>query len=184
MAVSQALAGNSTGPRSRPRNGFRRSAFVSNFPRVLERQTSPTGVVYYHSPVIGAVGAAHAFSTRLGGVSPPPFDSMNLGNPNGCGVRDDDARIGDNYRRLQAAVGLGGRELLRVHQVHGGVVATARPGEPFDASAKADAVVGTDPSRVPSVRVADCVPVLLASADGAVVAAVHAGWRGGSSRAS
>ena len=145
---------------------------------MLQRHTAPNGVVYYWSPLLAARGAPHAFSTRVGGISPPPFDSLNLGNPNGCAVQDDYDHVWHNYRLLQSAAGCGGRELLRVHQVHGAVVAKVTRGVPFDCATKADALVGDDPSRVLSVRVADCVPVLLASRDGRTVAAVHAGWRG------
>lgn len=145
---------------------------------MLQRATTPDGVVLYLSPLLRAAGVPHAFSTRHGGVSAAPFDSMNLGNPNGCAVQDDYANIWANYRALQAAAGCGGRELCRVHQVHGPAVARARAGEPFDTEQKADAIVTDDPARVASVRVADCVPVLLATDDGKTVAAVHAGWRG------
>ncbi len=145
---------------------------------MLDRIVSPDGVVFYRSARLADAGVPHAFSTRVGGISPPPFNSMNLGNPNGCGIQDDYGRIWANYRTLQAAVGCGGRELFRVHQVHGAVVARAVAGEPFDVSTKADAIISDDPSRVVSVRVADCVPVLLSTPDGRVVAAVHAGWRG------
>ena len=144
----------------------------------MQRRIAENGVVFYDSPLLERVGVPHAFSTRLGGVSPAPFDSLNLGNPNGCDVQDDYERVWDNYRRLQAAAGCGGAELCHVHQVHGAGVVRARAGEPFDTSAKADAIVGDDPARVLSVRVADCVPVLLAGDDGRTVSAVHAGWRG------
>jgi YfiH family protein len=145
---------------------------------MLQRRTSPGGVVFYASPLLESAGVPHAFSTRLGGVSPAPFDSMNLGNPNGCAVQDDYEHVWHNYRLLKSAAGCGEGELLRVHQVHGAVVARVTRGVPFDCATKADALVGDDPSRVLSVRVADCVPVLLASRDGRTVAAVHAGWRG------
>src|SRR4051794_26181302 len=148
-------------------------------PPMLDRQTTPDGIVFYASPLLRAAGVPHAFSTRIGGVSRPPFDSMNLGNPNGCAVQDDYENIWANYRLLQQAAGCGGeRELCRVHQVHAAGVVRTRAGEPFDNSAKADAIVSDDAARVLSVRVADCVPVLLATADGRTVAAVHAGWRG------
>jgi YfiH family protein len=124
------------------------------------------------------IGVAHAFSTRIGGSSPPPFDSLNLGNPNGCAVQDDYQRIYENYRKLQTAMGCGEHSRLWVHQVHGGVVAGARRGESFENGIKADAIVTDDPQVLAAVRVADCVPVLLASEDGRIVAAVHAGWRG------
>ena len=145
---------------------------------MLQRRTTPAGLVSYASPLLEAAGVPHAFSTRLGGVSPAPFDSLNLGNPNGCPVQDDYERIWENYRLLQAAAGCAGRELCRVHQVHNSAVVRAERGEPFDQSAKADALVTTDAGRTLSVRAADCVPILLASGDGRTVAAVHAGWRG------
>jgi YfiH family protein len=145
---------------------------------MLQKRSAPNGVVFYASPLLDAAGAPHAFSTRLGGLSPAPFDSLNLGNPNGCAVQDDYPRIWQNYDRLRAAAGCPAGDICRVHQVHGAGVARVRRGEPFDVATKADAVVGDDPARVLSVRVADCVPVLIATDDGRTVAAVHAGWRG------
>ena len=145
---------------------------------MLERSTSTDGVVTYVSPLLRDIGVPHAFSTRIGGVSPPPFDSLNLGNPSGCEARDDSERIRRNYRLLLRAAGCDGRELLAVHQVHGGTVAHVKRGQPHNNDTKADALVGDDPDRVLSVRVADCVPILLSTGDGTAVAAVHAGWRG------
>jgi YfiH family protein len=145
---------------------------------MLQRRTSFEGVVYYASPILSAAGVPHAFSTRVGGVSAAPFDSLNLGNPSGCDVQDPSDNVRANEQRLLRAAGGGGREFCRVHQVHGRVVARAERGRPFDFHEKADAIVSDDPGRALSVRVADCVPVLLASEDGRVVAAVHAGWRG------
>ena len=145
---------------------------------MLERRTASNGVTYYASPLLERLGVPHAFSTRLGGVSSGPFRSLNLGNPNGCAVQDDRAHVWENYRRFQEAAGCAGRELCHVHQVHGAAVVRAERGRPFDTSVKADVLVGSDPQRVLSVRVADCVPVLLALEGGRTVAAVHAGWRG------
>jgi YfiH family protein len=145
---------------------------------MLQRRTAANGVTFYASPLLERRGVPHAFSTRLGGISPAPFDSLNLGNPNGCAVQDDYERVWQNYRRLEAAAGCPGRELCYVHQVHGAALVRAEAGKSFDTSAKADAVIGADPARVLSIRVADCVPILLATDDGRTVAAVHAGWRG------
>ena len=144
----------------------------------LKRTTAANGVVIYRSPALEALGVAHAFSTRLGGVSVGPFASLNLGNPNGATVQDPLENLATNYALLHAAAGLAGRERAYVHQVHGDVVHAARIGKSFDVNCKGDAVVTDDPARAAAVRVADCVPILLATADGRTVAAVHAGWRG------
>jgi YfiH family protein len=136
------------------------------------------GVVVYQSPLLLDIALSHAFTTRLGGISPDPFDSLNLGNPNGCPIQDTPERIAENYRRLCAAIGDPNRELTRVHQVHGSAVARAVAGRPFDVHQCADAIVSDDPRRWVSVRVADCTPVLLSADDGSIVAVIHAGWRG------
>lgn len=145
---------------------------------MLDRRTSPTGVVSYGSRLLDSAGVPHAFSTRLGGVSPAPFDSLNLGNPSGCDVLDDGERIERNYARLQVAIGCGGMPRCRLHQVHGAVVHAVRAHQPFENGMKGDALTSDDPGRVIAVRVADCVPILVASTEGTLIAAIHAGWRG------
>jgi YfiH family protein len=145
---------------------------------MLEPRSAPQGLRYYASPRLETIRVRHAFSTRIGGISPPPFDSLNLGNPNGCDVQDDYDRIWKNYARLTGSIDCPTDPPLRAHQVHGAEVACVEPNMEFDTNCKADALVSEDSQRVVSVRTADCVPVLLSSADGKIVAAVHAGWRG------
>ncbi|GJQ28930.1 MAG: laccase domain protein [Phycisphaerae bacterium] len=139
------------------------------------------------SPVLARVGVPHAFTTRVGGVSRGVFASLNFGNPMDLvgDRRDPPEHIAENFRRVLAAIGASGREVVQVYQVHGLAARVFRRGDPSrDAGPdgpidfKADALITDDPARVVAVRVADCAPVLLASADGRVVAAVHAGWRG------
>jgi YfiH family protein len=145
---------------------------------MLQRVTAKDGVVTYQSPSLSGIGVPHGFSTRIGGVSAGPFESLNLGNPNGSLVQDEPQNIATNYSRFQQVIGCGARERVYVHQVHGDVLMSATACTPFDCNAKADGIICTDPAKVAAVRIADCVPVLLATADGRNVAAVHAGWRG------
>ncbi len=87
---------------------------------------------------------------------------------------DDPAAVAENRRRVRRALSLP-REPLWLEQVHGARVADADAGSEAGA---ADAAVSRAYGRVLAIQVADCLPVLFASQDGAVVAAAHAGWRG------
>lgn len=141
------------------------------------------------SPLLACV--PHAFSTRIGGVSTSPFDSLNFGNPMDLPQHEKDpvSNIEANFARVAQKISAQHREIVQVYQIHGARTQIFRPGDPSrDASSvlsggevidfKADALVTDDPRRLVAVRVADCAPILLASDDGRVVAAVHAGWRG------
>jgi len=111
-----------------------------------------------------------ACTLRTGGASVAPFESLNLGGH----VGDEPAAVAENRRRVGSALSLP-REPLWLAQVHGTRVADADTGtEP----GSADAAVSRQRGRVLAIQVADCLPVLFASNDGAVVAAAHAGWRG------
>ena len=129
-------------------------------------------MILLRSALLGAF--PHGFSTREGGVSAPPFDSLNLGRSLG----DEPRHVEENWRRVVAATGLG---FARVRQVHGARVVHLE--EPSPPTEEADAVVSTRPGLAACVSVADCVPVLLADPGTGSVAAVHAGWRGTIARA-
>ena len=117
-------------------------------------------------------------STRRGGVSAAPFDSLNLRPPAlGGDAVDQPEAVLENQRRFAQA--LGARPVW-LNQVHGAAVVrlTAEHLRPGAALPVADASVCTVPGIACTVLVADCLPVLLCSADGRGVAAAHAGWRG------
>lgn len=129
------------------------------------------------SHILSSAGFAHAFSTRSGGVSEPPFDSCNLARS----VGDDPDRVAENRRRFAAAGGFADRPLFGVSQVHGARALVLRRSDELTrvAGEEADALVATsDSGAAVGVRVADCVPLLVADPEIGLVAAVHAGWRG------
>ncbi len=118
------------------------------------------------------MGVAHAFTTRLGGVSGDGGDVMDL-NPGG-----DPAHLAENLSRLRTAIGVSDRAAVLVSQVHGSTVhVPPDTADPAD-RCEADAIVSGDRGAMLVIRVADCVPVLLSGPGGRIVGAVHAGWRG------
>lgn len=153
------------------------------YPRVLVEVRHPAGPVVLQSPLLAAAGFAHAFSTRLGGVSAPPFDALNLqsvqanaripaGDP-----RDSDANIHENHAMFAQAAGIArDARVADVSQVHGCTVVAAA--DALRARPAADAIVSPRGGEAILIRIADCVPVLLADPRTGAVAAVHAGWRG------
>lgn len=116
-------------------------------------------------------GSRAAFSTRLGGVSDPPFDRLNLG----LLTDDSEDAVAENRRRLAAALGFEREQVAFARQVHGTRLIDHRVQSP-DEVVEADGHVVSRPGLAPLVFVADCLPVALAGPEG--VAMVHAGWRG------
>lgn len=120
------------------------------------------------------------FTTRRGGVSAAPFDTLNLG----LLTDDDPDAVRENRERLRLATGT--RRLLQGRQVHGTVVerhetpSAGAPGDVFDAApgeltdADGQATAGEGLAAV--VLTADCLPIAIASPH--AVAMVHAGWKG------
>jgi YfiH family protein len=122
-------------------------------------------------------GARVAFTTRLGGTSKPPFDSLNLGRMTG------DPAVRENRHRLATALGVDTDGVLIGRQVHGAnVIVHAGPAEPrayadpAPGLPEADGHAATRAGLTPLVFVADCLPVALAGQD--AVAMIHCGWRG------
>jgi YfiH family protein len=113
-------------------------------------------------------GVAARQTLRGGGVSVPPYDSLNLGDH----VGDQPQSVAENWCRV--SVGLPG-EPIRLAQVHGISVVDAAT---VQGRVEADACFTRQPGVVCSIMTADCLPVLFCADDGSAVAAAHAGWRG------
>lgn len=149
---------------------------------VLER-TEREGVWVWTDPQLANAGVIVAFSERRGGVSDPPYASLNLAHH----VGDDPQAVDTNRARLLASLGiasLNGR-LVTAEQVHATrveVVGVADAGRGASGTSAAP-VAGTDAlvsceARLPLMLLfADCVPVVLV-APGPAIAVAHAGWRG------
>ncbi len=108
-------------------------------------------------------------STRLGGVSEPPFDALNLG----LHVGDKPDAVKENRQRLQHSFALPA-EPVWLNQTHSTVVLDADR----SADTAADGSYTCTPQTVLAVLTADCLPVVICDKKGEQLAVVHAGWRG------
>jgi purine-nucleoside/S-methyl-5'-thioadenosine phosphorylase / adenosine deaminase len=141
----------------------------------------PPAVPLVHWDEAPEHGVEVAVTTRHGGVSAPPYDTLNLG----LHVGDDPESVVLNRTRAAAAFGVGLDSLVFARQVHGTKAAlVGRADRGRGTRSEADAVAGTDvlvtetPGVTLAILVADCVPLALVDPEAGVLAAVHAGWRG------
>lgn len=112
-----------------------------------------------------------AFSTlRQGGISPAPYDSLNLG----INTYDSAENTQENHRILQKHLALPS-EPIWLKQTHSNIVL---PGSEQNRYQEADASYTNQSYIVCSVLTADCLPILLCNRQGTYIAAIHAGWRG------
>jgi len=124
-------------------------------------------------------GARAAFSTRIGGVSEAPYDSLNVAIKTG----DRPVAVRENRTRLAAALGVAPENVVMGRQVHGAELRRHEHqqeppvyAEGVRSPDEVDAHATDQPGLVPLVMVADCLPVALAGAGGVAIA--HGGWRG------
>lgn len=118
-------------------------------------------------------GLCHGFLQRNGGVSAPPFATLNFSYQ----VGDDPVAVETNWHRLKGSLNLDGLPVVTMRQVHGDRVLTLKAPAPKEAG-EGDAMVTRDPGVLLGVLTADCVPILLVDPVTRTAAAVHAGWRG------
>lgn len=137
--------------------------------------------LYFFRHLLPAGSLIHGLTTRQGGVSLPPQDSLNLG----INTNDTTTRVAANHGLLARALGFDLTALYSGRQVHGARILTVPPGAGSAPGTGAGNVIGdcdglitTRPGTVVMVRVADCLPIVLWAPTVPAVAVVHAGWRG------
>jgi YfiH family protein len=140
------------------------------------RRLSSNGLPLAQFDTLGAAdGIVHAVSTRLGGFSPAPWDTLNLSVSTG----DAPANVYANRHRLAESVGTTYDRVYTCHQVHGANVVRVHDQDPADVGAiHADALMTDRRGHFLSLRFADCVPILFFDPRRPAGAIAHAGWRG------
>lgn len=140
------------------------------------------GVGYFQAWNLHASGKVrHGFSTRLGGVSPEPFDTLNLG----LGTADRPEDVIENRARFGHALGLDASAIVVPKQVHGKNVVrvdssfAGRGATSYDAGIDdCDAIITDTPGLTLALHYADCVPIFLLDPENRAIGMVHAGWKG------
>jgi len=133
------------------------------------------GLRYFTFDLFDRYQLAHGVFTRLGGVSPVPWASLNLGGT----VGDSREHVIENRRRIFAHFDRPVESLFDSWQVHGTHVLCVEQPRPLDSPhQKADAILTDRPEITLLMRFADCVPIYLFDPSKRVIGLVHAGWRG------
>ncbi len=114
------------------------------------------------------------FTTRGGGVSAPPFDSLNLGYL----TRDFQPNVAKNWEILANELGIGPRDFLLPRLIHSDIAVTEQEFSSSEGRPEADAVFTTSLNKAPVVTAADCLPILIYCPQIPLAGGVHAGWKG------
>ncbi|HZQ07183.1 MAG TPA: peptidoglycan editing factor PgeF [Anaerolineae bacterium] len=132
-------------------------------------------MVFYQSDLFKAFpNVIHAVTTRHGGVSPAPFDSLNLSSH----VGDSPDNVMENMERFHRALGLERRTTVDAHQAQADRVARVTVAERGTRIQGVDGLI-TNLRGIPlMLRYADCVPILLYDPTHQAIGIAHAGWRG------
>lgn len=146
---------------------------VSNMNSASQETETPVILV---SPLLKQTGVRHGFTTRLGGFSTGAWRNLNLS----MNVGDSEASVAENRKRLARYAGFALDSLVGLSQIHGREVLQVDDLQdiPPEHERLYDASISNQPGMILSVRIADCVPILIASVKPAAACAIHAGWRG------
>ncbi|WP_321369647.1 peptidoglycan editing factor PgeF [uncultured Desulfuromusa sp.] len=135
------------------------------------------GKISYLQPTNLPAGLVAGFSTRNGGVSRPPFNSLNMG----FGTADHPTNVESNRASFIRAFGLAPHQLLTVKQVHGDDILLIDENNP-DLShflgVEVDAIITNQSEIMIGILTADCFPLLIWHEKMKIIAAIHVGWRG------
>ncbi len=133
------------------------------------------GVCYYTFDCLKDSGTVvHAISTRHGGISPAPFQTLNLSRT----VGDDPRNVACNIERLHATLGLDVWAMITASQAQADRVAIVGTPQRGSRIVDVDALLTDEPGVPLMLRYADCVPILLYDPVHRAIGVVHAGWRG------
>lgn len=140
---------------------------------MVEKETN--GLKYIQFSSFPGENHFHGIFTRTGGVSPHPYQSLNLGGTTG----DSRENILENRKRIIEVFNRIENSIYDVWQVHGNdIIVTDKARPPDTSHLPADGILTNSPNVTLLMRFADCVPILLYDPQKKVVGIAHAGWQG------
>jgi YfiH family protein len=119
-------------------------------------------------------GVAHAFFTRIGGVSQGVYATLN----GGVGSKDDPAAVAENRARMAGALGVAPEHFLVPYQIHSADALAVSAPWPEQERPRCDGLVTAMPGLALGVTGADCGVLLFADRSAGVIGAAHSGWKG------
>ncbi len=134
------------------------------------------GVSYFEVPEMAELGwVRHAFLTRQGGVSVPPYHSLNVSDKNG----DREDFVSENKHRIATAFRFDSRRLILLDQrQQDQILLMKEPLHTLPAPLEYDAMVTNSPNIFLGILTADCLPIFVVDQKSKVIAAIHAGRQG------
>jgi YfiH family protein len=134
------------------------------------------GLPYFQIPDIAQLGwIQHALLTRKGGVSPPPFDSLNISLSKG----DQAEHILENEQRIARAFGFHTENLVLLNQIHQDRILVLKESPPvLPSPLEYDASITNVPGTFLGIKTADCLPIMIVDSKKKAIAAIHAGRQG------
>lgn len=131
---------------------------------------------YFEIPELKKLGwLRHAFLTRRGGVSSPPYDSLNLSDENG----DHQENVIKNKSLIGQTFQFDPERLILLNQIHRDqILLLKNPGEKLPSPIEYDALITHLPNTPLGILTADCLPIFMVDIRRKVIAAVHAGRQG------
>ena len=136
------------------------------------RQQKKDGLKYYQFESMITTGITQAIFSRQGGLSKPPWSSLNLGGT----VGDEPEHVKGNLDLLLRSLEYRSEKLVQVRQIHSAAV--IRADVPMDGQHQGDAIITNQPGLLLLMRFADCVPILFYDPVKQVAGIAHAGWQG------
>ena len=145
---------------------------------ILNRSSLKTknNLSYFEIPELANIGwVRHAFLTRQGGTSLPPYDSLNLSDKNG----DREEFVSKNRKAIAETFGFESSRLILLDQMHQDrILLLEKPSATLPSPLEYDALITNSPNSFLGILTADCLPIFLVDQKKKVIAAIHAGRQG------